>query len=50
MMWGWNYNYGLGKMMGDSWFFYTLCLAFWMIVSVDLILLGVWLWKQINKR
>lgn len=24
--------------------------AFWIIILVDLTLLGVWLWKQINKK
>jgi len=23
---------------------------FWVVILVDLILLGIWLWKQINKK
>lgn len=23
---------------------------FWLVIMVDLILLGIWLWKQINKK
>lgn len=23
---------------------------FWLIILIDLILLGLWLWKQINKK
>lgn len=44
MMGYWGYsgmmNSGLGVLM----------VIFWLVVLIDLILLGVWLWKQINKR
>ncbi len=33
-------NYGLG----------VWGLIFWLVVLVDLILVGAWLWKQINKK
>ena len=44
MMWG---NYG--SMMGGGW------VGFWgslygIVILIDLILLGVWLWKQIQKK
>lgn len=29
--------------------FGLLALIFWLVVLVDLILLGIWLWKQIEK-
>lgn len=46
-MMGWG-NYGYGGMM--SWGFGVLGTIFWLIILVDLILLGIWLWKQINKK
>lgn len=36
------------NMMGFG--FGVLATAFWLVILVDLILLGVWLWKQIQKR
>lgn len=27
-----------------------LCALFWLVVLADLILLGIWLWKQISKK
>lgn len=30
--------------------FGILASIFWIVILVDLILLGVWLWKQINKN
>ncbi len=33
-------------MMGDGGFFAVIT---WTVITVDLILLGIWLWKQINK-
>jgi len=42
-MMGGNY----GAMLGG---FYGLGFIIWLIVLIDLILLGVWLWKQINKK
>ncbi len=38
-------GYGWGNMMGG----YGLGSIVWIVVLVDLILLGVWLWKQISK-
>lgn len=29
--------------------FWILCLLFWTAVFVDIVLLGIWLWKQIKK-
>lgn len=40
-MMNWNYNWGV---------FGFLCLIFWLVVFVDLVLVGVWLWKQINIK
>lgn len=47
MMWmmGWGY----GNMMG-SYGFGVIANLFWFVVLVDLILLGIWLWKQIQKK
>lgn len=42
-MMGWGY----GTMMGSGWG--ALGLVFWIIIFVDAILLGVWLWQQIQK-
>lgn len=44
MGWGWD-GYG---MMNSG--FGIIATAFWIVSFVDLILLGVWLWKQINKK
>lgn len=43
-MFGYGYNFG-GMMGGWGWFGGLVCL----VVLVDLILVGIWLWKQINK-
>lgn len=40
---GWNYN----SMMGGGLFWGSL---FGIVILIDLILLGVWLWKQIQKK
>ncbi len=42
MDWG-----GYGGMMGG---FGILASLFWIIILIDLILLGFWLWKQIQKK
>ena len=42
-MMGWGY----GNMMGGFWFFGSIL---WIVVLVDLVLLGIWLWKQIKKN
>jgi uncharacterized membrane protein len=39
-----GYGYGYSGMMGGG-----LGLIIWIVVVVDLVLLGVWLYKQINK-
>lgn len=46
-MMGWG-GYGYGGMMGTG--FGVLATIFWLAVLVDLILLGIWLWKQIQKK
>lgn len=40
-------HYGYGDMM---WGGGGLDVLLWIVVFVDLVLLGVWLWKQINKK
>lgn len=42
MMFQWD-----GDMMGG---WSLLILVVWLVVMVDLILLGAWLWKQIQKK
>lgn len=42
MMWGYS-----GMMNGGFGF---LALIFWIVLLTDLILLGLWLWKQVNKK
>ncbi len=43
------YGYGLGgsSMMGG---FGILSGLFGIVILIDLILLGAWLWKQVNKK
>lgn len=40
-------GYGYGGMMGGWAVFGSIM---WLVVVVDLILLGIWLWKQISKN
>lgn len=40
-------GFGYGGMMGGN---YVLCWLIGVVVLVDLVLVGVWLWKQINKK
>lgn len=40
-----NYAYLGGMMEG----FGTLGVFTWLVVAIDLVLLGIWLWKQIKK-
>jgi len=41
-------NYGnYGNMMGG---FGVIGSLLWIVILIDLILLGIWLWKQINKK
>lgn len=39
-----------GNMMGNWGGFGFIASLFWIVILVDLILLGVWLWKQIEKK
>lgn len=41
--------WGYGNMMSGSWGG-SLGLILWIVAVIDLILLGVWLWKQIQKK
>jgi hypothetical protein len=45
MMDGWDY--GRGGMMGTTG---AWALLLWLVVFVDLVLLGIWLWQHINKK
>lgn len=47
MNWGSNNMMNFGS--GMVWFGF-LGFIFWLVVLIDLALLGVWLWKQIQKR
>ncbi len=40
-------GYEYGGMMGGG--FGTIAVIAWIAVTVDLVLLGIWLWKQISK-
>ncbi len=40
-------NWGYGTMNSGLG---ILATAFWLVILIDLILLGVWLWKQVNKK
>lgn len=42
-------GYGYGNMMGYGGYA-ILGSLFWIVLLVDLILLGIWLWKQIQKK
>lgn len=39
-----------GGIMNVAWGFGFLGLIFWIVLLVDLILLGIWLWKQLQKK
>lgn len=41
-------NWGGYNMMGSG--FGVLAVVFWLVILIDLILLGVWLWRQIEKK
>lgn len=41
-------NWGGYGMMGGGWSLWGS--IFWLIVLIDLILVGVWLWKEISKK
>lgn len=40
-------NYGFGQMTGGGGTFHTIT---WLVVLVDLVLAGIWLWKQVSKK
>jgi len=42
-------NWGSGYYMMNSGLGISMFI-FWLIILIDLILLGIWLWKQINKK
>lgn len=44
--------WGGGSMMnwGGLGWFSGIGFIFWLVILIDLILLGFWLWKQINKK
>ena len=46
-MMGYGLGYGYGGMMVGSGG--VLCVITWIVVIVDLVLVGIWLWKQIQK-
>lgn len=46
-MMGFNSNWGYGSMMGGTGVFGEIV---WIIIFVDLVLVGVWLWHQITKK
>ena len=46
-MMGYLYGYGYGGMMAGQGVF---SLFFMLIVLIDLVLLGLWLWQQISKK
>lgn len=41
---------GYGNFDGMSAGFGSIMFIFWIVILIDLILLGVWLWKQIQKK
>lgn len=43
-----NYSHGNTMMMGGG--FGWLGFLFWLVIFVDFILLGVWLWQQIQSN
>ncbi len=52
-MMGWGgYGYGYGNMMngGFGWGFAALGVIFWLVAFIDLILLGIFLWKKIKSH
>ncbi|KKT78897.1 MAG: hypothetical protein UW76_C0044G0003 [Parcubacteria group bacterium GW2011_GWF2_44_8b] len=41
-----QYGFGYGGMMGGAG---VLVGIVWLFLMIDLVLVGIWLWKQINK-
>ncbi len=48
MMYGYNGYGGFGGMMAGS--AGIFCLLTWLVIMVDLVLVGVWLWQHISKK
>lgn len=48
-MMGWGYNNMMNWGTGMVWFGF-LGLIFWIVILADLILLGFWFWKQLQKK
>lgn len=48
MMWGYGWN--MMNWGGGFGAFSILGLIFWLILLIDLILLGFWLWKQLQRK
>ena len=48
-MMGWKYDSSVGGMMG-SWDGGVLFSAYHIVILIDLILLGLWLWKHLQKK
>ncbi len=46
---GWDYASMMGWSGSGTWFF-VLHLITWAVVLFDLVLLGMWLWKQLKKK
>ena len=42
-----GYGYSYGSWMGGAW---ILCAITWLVLTVDLVLLGIYLWQKINKK
>lgn len=40
-------GYSYAGMMGGAWGFGFIT---WIVVIADLVLVGIWLWQQINKK
>ena len=41
-----GFNGGFGMMGGLG----ILAVLFWMVIFIDAVLLGFWLWNQLNKK
>ncbi len=46
LMMGYGYNSGWSMMGGAG----TFGLFTWLVVFIDLVLVGIWLWQQISKK
>jgi hypothetical protein len=40
-------DWGYGSMMGGT---DVLGLLTWLVIVVDLVLVGIWLWQQVSKK